>query len=350
LELDAHELTRRPARRLGNTHRMPPNRIDVRALVPVEMRKLVRRKAQPTWIEPMLATLTESYFSDPTWVFEPKLDGVRCLAYKKGEKVRLMSRNRLSLNERYPEVVAAVSKLDVSDVVLDGEVAVVSRGVSRFQSLQRHLLEGGGALVYFVFDAPHVAGYDVTKLPVTARKRLLEEAVRPTKDIELVAYREESGERYLEEACAKGWEGIIAKRAAAPYVSGRSKDWLKFKCSKEQELVIGGFTDPQGARVGFGALLVGYYDDGKLHYAGKVGTGYNTPLLLQLADRLEELEIDDSPFDGKPPVRKNVHWVKPELVAQIGFAEWTRDGRLRHPRFLGLRDDKAARDVVRETS
>jgi bifunctional non-homologous end joining protein LigD len=324
--------------------------IDVPGLVPAELKKLVRRKAQPRWIDPMLATLTESYFSDPDWVFEPKLDGVRCIAYKKGDRVRLMSRNKLSLNERYPEVVKAVSKLKIKDVVLDGEVAVVSHGVSRFQSLQRHLLEGGGALVYFVFDAPHVAGYDVGRLPLLARKDLLRRAVRPSAAIELVTHRPENGEAYLEEACAKGWEGLIAKRTAAPYVNGRSKEWLKFKCSKEQEFVVGGFTDPQGARVGFGALLVGYYEDGKLRYAGKVGTGYDTRLLLELTRQLKRLVRDESPFDGPPPVRKNVHWVKPKMVVQVGFAEWTRDGRLRHPRFLGMRDDKSAQDVVRETS
>lgn len=327
---------------------MPRNR-DVLGL-PADLAKLARRKAQPEWIEPMLATLTESYFSDPEWVFEPKLDGVRCLAYKKGSKVRLMSRNRLSMNERYPEVVAAVAALVLQDVVLDGEVAVVSGGVSRFQSLQRHLLEGGGSLVYFVFDAPHVGGYDVARLPLVARKELLSRVVKPSDAIELVAYRERSGEKYLEEACAHGWEGIIAKRAAAPYVNGRSKKWLKFKCSKEQEFVIGGYTDPQGARVGFGALLVGYYENGKLRYAGKVGTGYNTALLLNVAKKLQAIEQDESPFDGPPPVRKNVHWVKPKLVGQVGFGEWTRDGRLRHPRFLGLRDDKPARKVVRETA
>ena len=324
--------------------------VDVRALVPDEHRKLVRRKAQPRWIDPMLATLTESYFSDRDWVFEPKLDGVRCIAYKKGAAIRLMSRNELSLNERYPEVAAALVKQPGPDAVLDGEVAVVSHGVSRFQSLQRHLLEGGGKLVYFVFDVLHVGGYDVTKLPLLARKKLLKAVVKPGPAIELVAHRAESGEAYLEEACAKGWEGLIAKRAAAPYVSGRSKEWLKFKCSKEQELVVGGYTDPQGARVGFGALLVGYYDKRKLRYAGKVGTGYDTKLLRTMTTQLQALEQDESPFDGPPPVRKNVHWVKPEMVVQVGFGEWTRDGRLRHPRFLGIRDDKPARKVVRETS
>ena len=297
----------------------------------------------------MLATLTESYFSDPDWVFEPKLDGVRCLAFKTGTKVRLMSRNRLSLNERYPEVVAAVARLNVGDAILDGEVAVVSEGISRFQSLQRHLLEGGGSLVYFVFDAPHLDGHDLTKLPLVDRKEVLRRVVGPRKTIELVGYQRESGEELLAEACAKGWEGLIAKRAAAPYVQGRSKEWLKFKCSKEQEFVVGGFTDPQGARVGFGALLVGYYDGGDLRYAGKVGTGYDTPLLLTLTESLTKLQRPESPFVGKPPMKKGVHWVQPKMVVQVGFSEWTRDGRLRHPRFLGIRDDKRAAEVVRES-
>ena len=327
-----------------------PALADVADLVPGDLRPALRRKRPPEWIQPMLATLTEDYFSDPEWVFEPKLDGVRCLAFKKGSKVRLMSRNQLSLNDRYPAVVEAVAKLDVDDAVLDGEVAVVAEGVSRFQSLQRHLLEGGGQLVYFVFDAPHLGGYDVTKLTLVARKELLAKVVSARKTIELVSYRRESGEEFLAEACEKGWEGLIAKRADGAYVQGRSKEWLKFKCSKEQEFVVGGFTDPQGARVGFGALLVGYFEDGEFLYAGKVGTGYNTTLLLALTKQLTKLERSDSPFAGKPPVRKAVHWVKPKMVVQVGFAEWTRDGRLRHPRFLGVRDDKSAREVVRETS
>ena len=321
---------------------------DIRLLVPEGHRRLVRKRKQPEWIQPMLATLTDAYFSDRDWIFEPKLDGVRCLAFKKGKRVRLMSRNRLSLNDRYPDVVEAVAALDVPEAILDGEVAVVSAGVSRFQSLQRHLLEGGGELTYFVFDAPHLGGYSIEDLPMLLRKELVASVVSPAKRIELVSHEVESGEAYLAEACEKGWEGLIAKRADAPYVRGRSKEWLKFKCSEEQEFVVGGFTDPQGARVGFGALLVGYYEDGELRYAGKVGTGYNTPLLLSLTEQLEPLERSDPPFAGKPPARKNVHWVDPEMVVQVGFSEWTRDGRLRHPRFLGVRDDKAPDEVVRE--
>jgi bifunctional non-homologous end joining protein LigD len=323
---------------------------DLSKLIPEAMSGLVRRRTQIRWMEPMLATLTDSYFSDPDWVFEPKLDGVRVLALKQAGNVKLMSRNQLSLNDRYPEVATAVSQLSVENAILDGEVAVVSGGVSRFQSLQRHLLEGGGSLVYFVFDAPQLGDYDITRLPLLVRKDLLARVV-PSKSgaIELVSYREELGEAYLEEACERGWEGLIAKRASSSYVSGRSKEWLKFKCSKEQEFVVGGFTEPKGSRVGLGALLVGYYDLGKLIYAGKVGTGYNSRVLRSLTERLTDLEQDECPFHGPPPARKAVHWVKPEIVVQIAFGEWTRDGRLRHPRFLGIRDDKRAQQVVRET-
>lgn len=298
----------------------------------------------------MLATLTEEYFSDPDWIFEPKLDGVRCIAFKKGSDVRLLSRNQLSLNERYPEIARAVAALDCDDVVLDGEAAIASHGVTRFQSLQRHLLEGPGAgtLGYFVFDMPFALGHDLRKLPVATRKQVLYELIGRQGVITSVEHVEAKGEELLDHACASGWEGIIAKRAASTYTGARTKDWLKFKCSKEQELVIGGFTDPQGSRIGFGALLVGYYEDNDFLYAGKVGTGFDSRLLRHLTERLEAIEQPESPFAGKPPVRKNVHWVRPELVAQIGFSEWTRDGRLRHPRFLGLRDDKTVRAVVRE--
>ena len=322
----------------------------IEQLIPENERRLVAARRQPRWVDPMLATLTEDYFSDPEWIFEPKLDGVRCIAFKKGAEVSLLSRNRLSLNERYPEIVRAVGALDCDEVVLDGEAAIASHGVTRFQSLQRHLLEGPstGSLGYFVFDIVFALGRDLRRLPVITRKKLLYELVGDKGIVTSVRHIEERGEELLEQACAKGWEGIIAKRATSAYTSSRSKDWLKFKCTKDQELVIGGFTDPQGSRVGFGALLVGYFEGSDLLYAGKVGTGFDARLLRTLHARLEELEQLESPFTNTPRLGKGVHWVRPELVAQIGFSEWTRDGRLRHPRFLGLRDDKRAREVARE--
>jgi DNA ligase D-like protein (predicted ligase) len=205
------------------------------------------------------------------------------------------------------------------------------------------------AVFYYVFDILHLDGYDTTALPLRARKSLLRRALGFHGPVRLTPHRNRDGEALYREACRKGWEGLIAKRADSPYTHGRSRDWLKFKCSAEQELVIGGFTAPKGSRTDLGALLLGYYDGGRLRYAGKVGTGFTQATLRDLAARLEPLETDASPFADEVRER-HVTWARPELVAQVGFSEWTRDGRLRHPRFLGLRDDKAASDVVRETA
>jgi DNA ligase D-like protein (predicted ligase) len=317
--------------------------------LPEADRALIRKQGQPDWIPPMLATLTDRRFSDPDWVFERKVDGVRGLAFRRGSSVRLLSRNRLEMG-RFPEVLGALTGQPTDDFVVDGEVVAFSGRQTSFARLQGR---GRGARVpifFYVFDLLHLDGHDVTRLPLSRRKSLLRRALAFDDPLRFLPHRAEHGERYHREACQKGWEGIIAKRASAPYTSGRSGDWLKLKCVADQELVIAGFTDPRGSRAGFGALLVGHYQDGELAYAGKVGTGYNDILLRDLRTELDRLARDDPPFarntDNLP--RKDVHWVEPKLVAQIGFTEWTRDGRLRHPRFQGLRRDKAARDVVRE--
>ena len=202
---------------------------------------------------------------------------------------------------------------------------------------------------YYVFDIPRLDGEDLRPLPLRERKARLRRALEFQGPIRFNPHRKgEHGEELFREACQKGLEGVIAKRADSPYTGKRSRDWLKLKCHGEQELVIGGFTAPKGSRTDFGALLVGYNEDGALRYAGKVGTGFDHETLRELGARLRELEADGSPFPPFKPIPPGTRWVRPELVAQIGFAEWTRDGRLRHPRFLGLRDDKPARDVVRE--
>jgi bifunctional non-homologous end joining protein LigD len=205
----------------------------------------------------------------------------------------------------------------------------------------------GVEVFYYIFDVPHLAGYDMTAVGLRHRKVLLAGARSFDDPLRFTTHRDTEGEAVYQEACAEGWEGVIANRAVSPYVQRRSTDWLKFKCVNRQEFVIGGFTDPRGSRVGFGALLVGYYEDGDLRYAGKVGTGYDTRTLLELGKQLRELETKDSPF-AEPVREKGAHWVRPELVAEVGFTEWTNDGKLRHPRFLGLRNDKPARSVVRE--
>ena len=302
----------------------------------------------------MLATLTETYFSDPNWIFERKLDGERVMSYVKKGTPQLFSRNRILLNGNYPELVDALS--GCPDVIVDGEVVAFDGKQTSFAKLQPRMQtrnpddarRSGVSVFYYLFDLAYCDGYDVRLLPVRERKRLLRQTVTFADPLRFMTHRVRDGEAYHDEACRKGWEGVIAKRAASAYVAGRSRDWLKFKCVLDQEFVIGGFTEPQGSRTGFGALLVGYNDGRALHYAGKVGTGYNTKILRELRAQLDKLERDASPFAER--VReKGAHWVRPRLVAQIGFTEWTRDGKLRHPRFLGLRRDKKAADVVRET-
>ncbi len=293
----------------------------------------------------MLAVLTEERFSDPGWIFERKLDGIRCIAIAGEGRARLRSRNDLSLDERFPEVARTLEET-VSGAVLDGEVVAFDGARTSFARLQQRG-ERPVAVFYYVFDLLHLAGHDVTALPLRARKRLLRGALRPRGPVRLTPHRNRDGEALYRDACRRAWEGLIAKRADAPYVHGRSRDWLKFKCDHEQELVIGGYTAPRGSRTDLGALLLGYHEDGRLRYAGKVGTGFTRATLRELAGLLAPLREERSPFADAVREREAT-WVRPELVAQVGFTEWTRDGRLRHPRFLGLRDDKAASEVVRE--
>jgi DNA ligase D-like protein (predicted ligase) len=286
----------------------------------------------------MKAVLTDERFSSPDWIFERKLDGIRCIAIRDGSSLRMLSRNDLSLNERYPGIAEALAGQARERFAVDGEVVAVS---GRFQD--------DGPRLYHVFDVLWLDGEDVRSRPLRERKALLKDALAWEDPLRLVPHRDQDGEALYAEACKNGWEGVIAKRADSVYTSKRSKDWLKFKCAQGQELVIGGFTPPKGSRIEFGALLVGVYDEDGLHYAGKVGTGFNRARLESLAAAMRALERPDSPFYDAPRFRE-VTWVEPRLVAQCGFAEWTRDGRLRHPRFLGLRDDKDPRQVVRESA
>jgi bifunctional non-homologous end joining protein LigD len=307
-------------------------------------------------IEPMKAVLADKPFSDPAWIFERKLDGVRCLAYREGAGVRLLSRTGRDMSRTYPELVEALEREQSRDYVADGEIVAFDGAVTSFERLQRRMQLSDpeaarriGIPVYlYVFDLPRHEGEDLRELPLRNRKSRLRRALSFHGPVRFTPHRNGRGEEMFREACAKGLEGVIAKRADSPYRSTRSRDWLKFKCHAEQELVIGGFTAPKGSRTEFGALLVGYYEDGRLRYAGKVGTGFGRETLERLGRRLRELEHEESPFVDAQPVPRGTRWVRPELVAQTAFSEWTRDGRLRHPRYLGLRDDKPAREVVRE--
>jgi ATP-dependent DNA ligase len=280
----------------------------------------------PDWLEPMAATLTQERFAGGEWLFERKFDGIRVLAYKRGDDVRLYSRNRLP--QDMPALARAVANLPVDEVILDGEAT----------------WDGGSS--YYVFDILWLNGQSVTALPLEDRRALLQSLPfePPMRRVELV-----DDPSPWDRARGEGWEGVIAKRAGSPYEHRRSKHWLKMKCETTQDLVVGGFTDPQGARVGLGALLVGYHDGHDFVFAGKVGTGFDTNLLLDLRRRLDALEIATTPFTkatGLPRLR--AHWVRPEIVVQVAFIEWTGHGKLRHPRLLGVRPDQEASKVVRD--
>jgi DNA ligase D-like protein (predicted ligase) len=296
----------------------------------------------------MKAVLADTPFSDPDWIFERKLDGIRCIAIRDGAGVSLMSRTARNMNSQFPELVRALEREPSRDFVADGEIVAFEGSVTSFARLQQRARRRVPVFLY-VFDLPRHEGQDLRPLPLRERKARLRRALRFEGAIRLNPHRNgEHGEEVYREACEKGLEGVIAKRADSPYRGGRSRDWLKLKCHAEQELVIGGFTAPRGSRTEFGALLVGYYEDGTLRYAGKVGTGFDHATLKTLGARLRELEQPESPFESFKPVPPGTRWARPELVGQVGFAEWTRDGRLRHPRYIGLREDKPAHEVVRE--
>jgi len=301
----------------------------------------------PEWIEPMAATLTQERFTGPEWSFERKFDGIRLLAYKKGKQVELFSRNHLPQN--LPAVAQAVRKLPHDQLILDGEITW-----------------GRGQLTFHVFDIMWIDGREVMSLPLEARRDLLDGLKLPPP---LRRVTELPNDSAFERAQAEGWEGVIAKLRGSIYEQRRSRNWLKLKCELAQEFVVGGFTDPQGKRVGLGALLVGYYESEPpavaggpstppppndettpdFVFAGKIGTGFNTKLLEDLRAQLDKIEIEKPPFTkavGLPRLR--AHWVRPQIVVQVGFIQWTKHNKLRHPRLLGVRHDKDPREVVRE--
>jgi ATP-dependent DNA ligase len=290
--------------------------------------------AFPNWIVPMAATLTRERFAGPDWIFERKLDGIRLLAFKREREVRLFSRNQLTQNAAYPAVVEAIEQLPIRDVILDGEA--LGMWAKR------------EALGYHLFDIMWLDGHDLTSWPLDQRAALLDQLpIAPP----LHRVQRLSEAAPWERACKEGWEGVVAKRRDSRYEQRRSPLWLKMKCEASQELVVGGFTDPRGQRVALGALLVGYFDADDFVFAGKVGTGFDGAMLSELRSALTPLETRDSPFtraSGLP--RVGVHWVRPQIVVDVAFMEWTAHGKLRHPRFVRQRHDKPAREVTREST
>jgi len=298
----------------------------------------------PFRIAPMLATLVDAPFNKTNWVYEEKYDGVRMLAYKEGSKVSLISRNAIDRTERYPKIAEAIAKLKADTLALDGEIVIFDEDkVSRFQFLQK----SEGQPTFAVFDCIYRDGKDLRKATLSERRDVLEKSVKPSASLILSARLDADGVKAFEIAKKKGFEGLIAKDLASKYVSGRSPAWLKVKVRKEDEFVIGGFTAPSGARHYFGALLLGVYSRGKLEYVGKVGTGFDEETLKALYKKFGSLKRAGTSFDSDVK-EKDATFIAPKLVAQIGYTEWTGDGKLRHPVFLGLRDDKSAKDVKRQ--
>lgn len=346
------------ANRDGTTRAHVPDPMHpiLRELDPGE-RRLARRRAMPAFAPPMLATLARHAFSDPAWVFEAKLDGQRSLLWRRGSTVRLLTRNEKDRTSHYPDLVRAILVAESPALIADGEIVAFRGDVTSFSRLQERMQNSRPSaarvaavpVIFYLFDLVWFDGYDLSGLPLRSRKSLLRRAIAFADPIRYSEHLERDGEAAFRAACEKGWEGLIAKRAASPYTHARSSDWLKFKCVNEQEFVVVGWTDPRGSRSGLGALLVGYHEDGRLRFGGKVGTGFGERELAMLTGRLAPLERPTPPVaETKGLPRTGVHWVRPELVAQVGFGEWTPDGKLRHPRYLGLRDDKRPEQIVRE--
>ncbi len=298
-------------------------------------------------IAPMLCTLVDEPFDAKGWIFEIKWDGYRALAVKKGS-VKLLSRNGLSFNKRYPSIVEELERLPGS-FVLDGEIVIFDKeGRSHFQLLQNYLRNQEGTPIYCVFDILFLNGKDLRSKPLIERKKILKAFLGKRKILKFSDHVNEKGIAFFKAAAKKGLEGIIAKKADSVYQSRRSRDWLKIKPGRGQEVVIGGFTPPKGSRKYFGALVTGVYKGGKLIYSGLVGGGFNRQLLKDVHEKLKKLITPVCPFATRPKSKSSVTWVKPKLVCEVDFTEWTNEGLMRHPIFKGLRIDKAAKKVKRE--
>ncbi|MBA3514413.1 MAG: DNA ligase [Pyrinomonadaceae bacterium] len=318
-----------------------------------------KRIAMPNLIKPMLATLVDEPFSNPDWLYETKWDGVRAVCFISRGKARFISRNQIEMTAQYPELADIAQSIRGSSVILDGEiVALDENGVSRFQLLQRRLgrknagdiqrLAASTRIGFYVFDLLYLDGFDLMGCKLIDRKASLEAILQSSKNIRYSDHIIGEGEKLFQEVAKVPLEGMIAKRLESTYAQRRSPEWLKVKTIQQSEVVVGGYTKPRNSREYFGALVVGLYRDGKLHYVAHTGGGFNHQTLAQIYKLMQPLKTKDCSFIDKPKTNEPVQWVKPRLVAQVKFSEWTADARMRHPVFLGLREDKKAEHCVFE--
>ena len=312
-----------------------------------------RLTRMPAIIHPMLATLVDKPFSDPEWIFETKWDGFRSICFVKNKKSRFVSRNQIDMTPQYPELAPVALQIDAREAILDGEIVALDKdGRPRFQLLQPRVgrksgieaLRGSGHIVYFVFDLLYVDGYDLMSCPLVERKEVLEQILKPANFIKLSEHVAGEGEQFFKQIEKFRLEGMIAKRASSPYVQKRTRDWLKVKTIQRSEVVIGGYTEPRGSRSHFGALVAGLYRGRDLHYVAHVGGGFNQRTLAEIYKLMQPLKTKASPFVDAPKTNEPVQWIRPKLVAEVKFSEWTADYRLRHPVFIGLREDKKPED------
>jgi bifunctional non-homologous end joining protein LigD len=305
--------------------------------------------SMPAVIHPMLATLVDDPFSDPEWIFETKWDGFRSVCFVKNGNSQFVSRNQIDMTPQYPELAAVAKQIDAKEAILDGEIVALDKdGMPRFQLLQPRVgrksgieaLRGSGHIVYFVFDLLYRDGYDLMSCPLVERKEVLEQILKPTNFLKLSEHVVGDGEHFFKQIEKFHLEGMIAKRAASPYVQKRTRDWLKVKTIQRSEVVIGGYTEPRGSRSHFGALVVGLYRGQDVHYGAHVGGGFSQRTLAEIYKLMQPLKTKSSPFVDAPKTNEPVQWIKPKLVAEVKFSEWTAEYRLRHPVFVGLREDK----------
>ena len=311
----------------------------------------MQKRTFPDFVSPMMTQSAKEPFDSPHWIFEIKLDGYRAITvFDAAGKPHLWSRNGLPLEQKFPAFSKAVSRLKLRSTILDGEiVAVDENGIPRFQLLQRFQKQPTAPTLYFVFDVLWANGADVTSKTLMERRAVLETIIKPAAGIQFGNYAEGEGKALFDLTKAKGMEGIVAKRKNSVYRPGkRSPDWLKIKSRPQQEFVVGGFTEGKGSRKHLGALLLGAYRNGRLHYYGHSGSGFSEKGLRDALNRMKPLFTGKSPFEYPPRIPEKIQWVKPKLVCEISFAEWTQDGELRQTVFLGWRDDKKAKEVVLE--